>query len=35
MITWLSSKKGAPYVLLAPVFAFGLFFFIVPLGFSA
>ena len=35
MIAWLLSKKGAPYVFLAPVFAFGLLFFIVPLGFSA
>ncbi len=35
MIAWLSSKKGAPYVFLAPVFVFGLLFFIIPLGFSA
>ena len=35
MTAWLLSKKGAPYVFLAPVFAFGLLFFIVPLGFSA
>ena len=35
MIAWLLSKKGAPYVFLAPVFAFGLLFFIIPLGFSA
>ena len=35
MTAWLTSKQGAPYMFLAPVFAFGFFFFIVPLGFSA
>ena len=35
MIAWLASKRGAPYVFLFPVFALGLLFFIIPLGFSA
>lgn len=35
MVNGFASKKVAPYVFLAPVFAFGLLFFIIPLGFSA
>ena len=35
MTAWLTSKQGAPYIFLAPVFAFGFLFFIVPLGYSA
>ncbi|WP_428332343.1 carbohydrate ABC transporter permease [Novosphingobium sp.] len=32
---WLSSKRVAPYIFLAPVFIFALIFFVVPLGFAA
>ena len=35
MMDWLASKKVAPYVFIAPVLAFGLVLFIVPLAFSA
>jgi len=35
MIDWLSSKRVAPYLFLAPVFVFAILFFVVPLVFAA
>lgn len=35
MMDWLSSKRVAPYIFMAPVLLLGLLFFAVPLGFSA
>jgi len=35
MGNWLSSKRVAPYIFLAPVFIFALLFFVVPLLFAA
>ena len=32
---WLSSKRVAPYIFLAPVFVFAVIFFVIPLSFAA
>lgn len=34
MLSWIGSRKVAPWVLLAPTIAFALVFFLIPLGFS-
>jgi len=35
MIAWLTSKRGAPYLFMAPVFVFAVFLFVGPLLFAA